>query len=1479
MIVISLLLSSAFGVIISDAGGQDTEDFAEVLLNTSDMDVSSMYQGDGSLEFIENRDQLSREDIRFFSRGPHSIGFTDGSVIHGLRDEKRGMFSFEILFSGCNYVVPAASDPTETRYNFFIGKDESRWSSNLRGYHIITYNDLWDGIDMAFYSVNGNLKYDLIVHPGANTDDIRFEVIGSNPRISDNGISMIFQTPFGDVKDGELLAYQENGEVGVNFQMIESDVFTFDIDEFDEGSILVIDPLVSHCTYFGGSDYDDNDGRIEMFEDDIILGGSTYSSDFPTTNGVIDSSLGGILDCFISRIDPTLSNLKFSTFIGGSEFEIFGGLDVDGSGNVYITGYTTSKDYPVTSGVINETSKIWTETDEWGWEIDHTDAFLTKISSDGTSLLLSTFITGKYDEYGVDVVVDSNGNSYITGETDSKDMKMVRSYDDSLTGAQDIYIMKLNPTATEILYSTYIGGDDIWEGDYVDYIELDDSGRVTICGNTETWDFPTTTNAYRTSFGNSWSEGFLLQLESTGSSLRFSTFLYEECRTNQFLFDEDSIWVTGTTSSTSLPVTEDAYKKDHTGWDMDFFLMELDSSCSSLLYCTYVGGSNDEYQSSIDMDDEGRILLAGSTYSGELETTPGAPFSSHQGEYDTYIVRFESDMSDADLLSYFGGSKLEWTYAIFSLDVNNLMVIGNTQSNDLPVTPGSLDTTMSDSDFYLARIKINSYIPLPPMNISIERGDETLVLNWDPPLHDGNETVMNYTIYMSSFNQTFDEITTLDASITSYTHEYLENGDTYYYYITASNIVGESFRSSIIMEIPARPPSIPLIQSIETGDCSVTLFWEDPEDLGGDLDISFSIYSGTDSMNMELIESGIDDFSFTHTNLKNGVRYFYSISASNVMGEGDLTPPMPAIPMKTPSEVVNLSFTRGSGYIHLHWEKPSDDGGSELLGYEVSMKEKWTTDPFEIIVSNIHSTEYNVTKLTNGVTYDFRILSRNEKGSGPESEIISSVPLGIPSSPMELDLDISDEKASLEWKSPSDMGGADTVTYSVYMGESDSDLEPVAEGLEDTLFRISKLKNGVEYQFAVTASNDIYESLPSSIVKGIPIGPPGVPTGLKVEMGNGRASLTWDSPDHMGGDIFVGYKVFKGPAEDDMSEETEVTAPFFSFTDLVNGKDYVFGVKAYNSYGTGPMSDLVSGTPITTPGVPTILFHENRNGSIYITWSRPDDDGGSDHLSYNIHVRSDEGSLYTFAENVNSTSFTLTGLDLGIKQWIGITAIGVGGEGFISDMIDVIPAGIPVVPFEILVEEMKSAINISWVVPEDTGGSEITDILLFRSENEGDMELVVSLPSDRTFYLDRYVDDGTDYSYMVKGRTDQGTTPPSNVITASPKTDKGSGIEISFIIIPVAVILVIAVIILLIFGLRDRGRSQKMPAQDPSTLQYDPQYLQDQNVNAQYLAPNSQLQGLNDPVYDQNLPPAEGYASPVLQDASAAEFMPGQGPS
>ncbi len=574
-------------------------------------------------------------------------------------------------------------DQLPGKVNYFIGRDPSKWRTNVPTYAKVRYNQVYPGIDLVYYGNQGQLEYDFVVKPGADPARIRLQVAGARKMYVDSQGQLVMRTAGGSVHWNKPRVYQETaGErhaVEGKYVLRRNHEVGFEVAAYNRAKPLIIDPVLLYSTYLGGSTIDDGLNIAADASGNAYVTGETYSSDFPITAEAFQTTIAGPSDAFITKLNPTGTALLYSTFLGGGDTDGGFALALDSSGNAYVTGATGSSDFPTTAGA--------PQTIYGGGE----DAFVTELDPSGASLLYSSYLGGSDSEIGRGIAVDSSGNAYVTGETDSSDFPTTAGTFQTTYAVVDVFVTKFNPTGTALLYSTYLGGSGIERG----YdIAVDSSGNAYVTGDTESSDFPVTAGAFQTTYGG-FRDVFVTQLNPYGTSLLYSTYLGGSATEDSYggiaVDASGNAYVTGQTFSSDFPITAGAFQTTHGGFT-DAFVTELNPTGSSLLYSTYLGGSGFDGGLDIAVDSSGNAYVTGQADSSDFPTTLGAFQTIYGGGEDAFVTELNPTGTGLLYSTYLGGSGFDSGLDIAVDSSGNAYVTGETRSSDFPTTAGAFQT-------------------------------------------------------------------------------------------------------------------------------------------------------------------------------------------------------------------------------------------------------------------------------------------------------------------------------------------------------------------------------------------------------------------------------------------------------------------------------------------------------------------------------------------------------------------------------------------------------------------------------------------------------------------------------------------------------------------------------------------------------------------------------------------------------------------
>jgi hypothetical protein len=373
-------------------------------------------------------------------------------------------------------------------------------------------------------------------------------------------------------------------------------------------------------TYLGGSGLDQGKGIAVDPSGNVYVTGITASQNFPTTQGAPQTHLAGVENAFVSEFTPA-GALAFSTYLGGSGAGSDQGnaIAVDASGHVFVTGGTSSTDFPTTPGVVQPHLA------------GGADAFVTELDTTQTgsaALVYSTYQGGENADGGNAIAVNPSGNAYIAGSTASVTFPTTagafQSAFNGFGGSLDTFVAKLSPGGTTRLYSSYLGGSSLDEGNG---IAVDASGNAYLTGQTTSSDFPTLGSIQP--FGTVTNQDvFVTKLDTTkagASGLVWSTFLggsEDDAGTAIAVDGSGNVDVTGQTLSSIFPTTAGAFQSQLGGL-YDAFVVQLSAS-GALSFSTYLGGRSSDFAHGIAVDASGTVYLAGGTGSSDFPITPGA---------------------------------------------------------------------------------------------------------------------------------------------------------------------------------------------------------------------------------------------------------------------------------------------------------------------------------------------------------------------------------------------------------------------------------------------------------------------------------------------------------------------------------------------------------------------------------------------------------------------------------------------------------------------------------------------------------------------------------------------------------------------------------------------------------------------------------------------------------------------------------------
>ncbi len=548
----------------------------------------------------------------------------------------------------------------------------------------------------VLYQMNGSQKVAVSGNYVIGADNtVRFQVGSydhSLPLVIDPVLSYATYLGGSGADNGQAVAVDGAGNVYVTGFTGSTNFPTVGAEQGQlagQGNVFVakINPAgtgLVYSTYVGGAGFDLGLALRVDGAGNAYVAGTTTSFNFPAVNA-IQATFGGGSDAFVFKLNPTGSQLVFSTYLGGAGVEFAQGLALDGSNNIYVVGFTYSTNFPTANAVQPKSN---------GGQ----DAWAAKIASTGTSFIFSTYLGGSNDDSAQAVGTDAAGNLYVVGDTFSSDFPTKNPLRQS-SGGDDAFLTKLSANGSAILYSTYLGGSG---DDRASAIRQDASGNIYIAGTTGSADFPTL-NALQSTFGGN-TDVFLTKLNSAGSAILFSTYLggSDVDQALSLAIDSSSnLYVVGFTASTDFP-TVNAAQATIGGGDGDAFIAKISSNGSSLIYSTYFGGADDDRAMGVAVDGLGNIYVVGTTASSNLPIA-NALQPGFGGSFDGFVVKLSQ--APATQLGVAGPASTAGN--TFSITVSALDSQGNpagdytgtihfTSSDPLAVLPANYTFTAAD---------------------------------------------------------------------------------------------------------------------------------------------------------------------------------------------------------------------------------------------------------------------------------------------------------------------------------------------------------------------------------------------------------------------------------------------------------------------------------------------------------------------------------------------------------------------------------------------------------------------------------------------------------------------------------------------------------------------------------------------------------------------------------------------------------------
>jgi hypothetical protein len=563
--------------------------------------------------------------------------------------------------------TPQALDPLPGTANYILGKDPAKWHTNIPTYRRIQYGNVYPGVDLVYYGNQNQLEYDFVLAPGASARPIQMHFEGA-----------------------KKLSLAQSGDLTISAE---------------HGSIIFKCPVL----------YQMSNGARQPVEGRFRL----------LANRTVGFAVGHYDHTRPLVLDPTL---LYSTYFGGSTAEFITAVTTGTDGSAYVSGLTTSVDFPLTAGAfqaINLASAASAVS----------TAFVSKFNASGTALMYSTYLGGNatpdtlynQGDYGKGIAVDSSGDAYLAGYTYSSNFPVTNgAYQTATKQASRVatgFVTKLNPAGTGLVYSTYLGGNNL---DELTAIAIDKTGSAYLSGLTFSTTFPVTSGAFQSTNKGASINGynqFVTKLNPTGTGLVYSTYLggtgdtgnalSSLYFTNPIVVDASgNAYVTAFTQSQDFPITAGAFQTTQKA-SISATLTKVNPTGTGLVYSTYLGGSSQTFSEGLAIDGSGNAYVAGFTFDIDFPVTSGAYQSTNKGansvpygngtvelnpvDTNGFLTKFNSTGSALIYSTYLGGTTGEWGGdQIYNLAVDSAgdaYVAGLATSQDFPVTANAYQST------------------------------------------------------------------------------------------------------------------------------------------------------------------------------------------------------------------------------------------------------------------------------------------------------------------------------------------------------------------------------------------------------------------------------------------------------------------------------------------------------------------------------------------------------------------------------------------------------------------------------------------------------------------------------------------------------------------------------------------------------------------------------------------------------------------
>lgn len=625
--------------------------------------------------------------VRFEDR-VHDMVHEGGEAEHGY--DPLNAHAWRMRFIGPSSTMQVEAGERRPGYeNFFIGNDTRQWRSRVPAFKGVRYKNVWPGVDIEYRTVGGDLKYDILLEAGADPDRVSMAYEGMDGIWVDKDGVLVLKTSVGEVMELAPVAFYSDGahESVTCAYHLQGAVLGFVLgDDVDRSRPITIDPVLIASTLSGATGQS-NYGHCATYDDleNIYTGARNFGPTYPATVGAFQVTMGGGgTDMSFSKYNPDGSELLWASYLGGSSGENPHSMIVNANGELCIMGTTSSANFPVTPGALDNT-------------LAGTDIVITHFSSDGASLIGSSFVGGQGEDgynnmnanygeaYRGEIFLDGANNIVVASCSSSQDFPVTSGcLQPALGGGQDGVVFVIDPTCSTMLYATFLGGaqDDNALG-----VRIAVGGELLVTGSTESSNFPVTAGTVASSYLGGDRDGYVVRLAADLSSMTAGSFFGTDESDRSYFIDtdlNDDVWIYGQTEGI-VPISPSGTYGVANG---PIFIAKFTADLAAMPVSTTIGGAV-----GWNGDPGGAVPVAflvdvcGNIYLSSYNSSDGLPLTADALYQDGsfYLAVFEPEMSELIYGTYYGGSHVDGGTSRF--DKNGVVYQGVCSGT------GSLQTT------------------------------------------------------------------------------------------------------------------------------------------------------------------------------------------------------------------------------------------------------------------------------------------------------------------------------------------------------------------------------------------------------------------------------------------------------------------------------------------------------------------------------------------------------------------------------------------------------------------------------------------------------------------------------------------------------------------------------------------------------------------------------------------------------------------